>query len=109
MKSFKYTALSTDGAKVDGIVEAVDEFYAVDKIKLECPIVLRLEEVKTGGIWDLLNADFGKKFDAKALSVMCSQFSVILGSGIGVDQCLRLIAEQTMDKKLKKMLKSKCG
>jgi type IV pilus assembly protein PilC len=106
MKSYKYSALSPDGARVDGVVEGTDEYHAVDKIKTEYPIVLRLQEVKTGGIWDFLRADMNTKLDTKALSVMCSQFSVILKSGISLDSCLRLVAGQTMDKRLKKMLMS---
>ncbi len=35
---------------------------------------------------------------------MCSQFSIILNSGVPIDTCLNMIAAQTKDKKLKKML-----
>ena len=105
MKSYKYTAMSRDGAKVNGVIDAIDEYAAVDKIKVDCPVVLKVEPVKTGGIYDLLNADVGgKKVDSKALSVMCSQFAVIISSGISVSGCLTMIAAQTEDKKLKKML-----
>ncbi len=105
MLTYRYSAMSPDGARVNGVVDAVDEYAAVEKIKARCPIVLKIEPVKTGGIWDILNADVGsKKVDAKALSVMCSQFAVILKSGIAVDKSLAMIASQTEDKKLKKML-----
>lgn len=105
MKSYKYSALSRDGARVNGVIDAIDVYAAVDKIKADCPIVLKIEAVKTGGIYDVLNADVGgRKTDAKALSIMCSQFSTIISSGIGIDDCLSMIAAQTEDKKLKKML-----
>lgn len=105
MKSFKYSAMSRDGAKVNGVIDAIDEYAAVDKIKADCPVVLKIEPVKTGGIYDFLHADVGgKKVDAKALSVMCSQFAVIISSGISIDACLTMIAAQTEDKRLKKML-----
>lgn len=105
MMTFKYSAMSRDGAKVNGVVDAIDEYAAVDKIKADCPIVLKIEPVKTGGIYDFLHADVGgKKVDAKALSVMCSQFAVIISSGISIDGCLSMIAAQTEDKRLKKML-----
>ena len=45
MLSFKYKALSPDGAKVNGVVEAVDEYSAVDKIKATCPVVVSIEQV----------------------------------------------------------------
>lgn len=105
MRSFKYSALSRDGAKVNGVMDAIDEYSAVDKIKVDCPVVLSIQPVKTGGVYDMLNADVGsRKADAKALSIMCSQFSVIISSGIAIDDCLSMIAAQTEDKKLKKML-----
>ena len=105
MLSFKYKALSPDGAKVNGVVEAVDEYSAVDKIKATCPVVVSIEQIKTGGIYDLLNKELSHKMDTKALSVMCSQFSIILSSGISIASCTKMIADQTKDKKLKKMLR----
>ena len=108
MNTYKYSAISKDGAKVHGFLEAVDEYTAVSKIKLECPVVLIVEELKEqSGLAKFLNADIGgKKVDIKALSVMCSQFSIILSSGVPVDAAIRMIASQTVDKKLKTMLET---
>lgn len=103
MITYRYKGMSADGAKVKGIVEATDEYSAVAKIKNTCPIVLSVDPVqeKTG----LLTMEIGgNKIDQKALSVMCSQFSIILKSGVPVSRCMELIADQTQDKKLKKML-----
>lgn len=105
MISYRYKALSKDGAKVNGVVEAIDEMHAVEKIREKCPIVIDISEVKIGGIYDILNIEIGKKFDVKALSVMCSQFSIILSAGTPINQALHMIASQTQDKKLKKCLK----
>ena len=104
MTSFKYSALSPDGAKVSGVVSAIDEYAAVDRIKAKYPVVLKIEEVKENSLDKILNFEIGSKYDAKALSVMCSQFSIILNSGVPIDECLKMIASQTNDKKLKKML-----
>lgn len=104
MTSFKYSAISKDGAKVNGIVNAIDEYAAVDKIKAKYPVVVKIEEVKDSLANRILNFEIGSKYDAKALSVMCSQFSIILNSGVSIDACLNMIAAQTNDKKLKKML-----
>ena len=40
----------------------------------------------------------------KDLAVMCSQFSIILGAGLPVVRAIELIADQTVDKNLKKAL-----
>lgn len=106
MISYKYTAQSRDGAKVSGVLDAVDEYAAVASIKQEYPIVLSIAEVKQGGMHDLLNREINTKIDHKALSVMCSQFSIILSSGVAIDKAIMMVAEQTRDKRLKKMLES---
>lgn len=92
-----------DGAKVHGIVEAVDEYTAVARIKETCPIVLDMKPVKEKH--GILSKEIGKpKVDHKALSVMCSQFAIILQSGVPIDTCMSLISRQVKDKHLKKML-----
>ena len=104
MITYKYTAMSKDGAKVTGVVNAIDEYSAVDRIKAKYPVVVKVEEVNDT-LWNrLMNVELGPKFDEKALSVMCSQFSIVLNSGVPIDTCLNMIAAQTKDKKLKKML-----
>lgn len=103
MITYQYRGMSVDGAKVRGIVEATDEYAAVAKIKATCPIVLKITPVKEKN--NILMMEIGgKKIDAKALSVMCSQFAIILRSGVPIARCMEMIADQTQDKKLKKML-----
>ena len=102
MTTYKYVAMSPDGAKVTGIVNAVDEFTAVEMIKAKCPVILEVKEVKEKK--SILDIEIGPKYDAKALSIMCNQFAIVLSSGVTVDNCLTMIAQQTKDKKLKKML-----
>ena len=46
MATYKYTAISKDGVKVSGVVEGFHEFDAVDRIKQDCDIVLKLTEVE---------------------------------------------------------------
>ena len=106
MNTYKYSALSPDGAKVNGVVDAVDEYAAVRRIKTDCPVVLSISEVKEqAGVVKFLNSDIGgKKVDLKSLSVMCSQFHIIMGSGVPVDAAIRMIAQQTVDKNLRRML-----
>lgn len=104
MITYRYSALSPNGARVKGVVDALDEYGAVEKIKATCPVVLSIQEVKTSGLDGLLSKEIGHKVDTKALAVMCSQFAIILSSGIPISNCTTMIAEQTKDKKLKRML-----
>ncbi|MBR5341377.1 MAG: type II secretion system F family protein [Erysipelotrichaceae bacterium] len=104
MITYKYSAISKDGAKVSGIIKAIDEYQAVERVKAQYPVVVKIDEVKDTLMNQILNFEIGKKFDAKALSVMCSQFGIVLESGVPIDECLKMIAAQTKDKKIKKML-----
>ena len=104
LAKFKYSALSRDGEKVEGVIDGYNELDAVDRIKRECDVVLKIEEVnedKTG----LLNLEIGgNKLNPKAFTVMCSQFAIILRSGIPISRTVQLIAEKTTDKPLKRLL-----
>ena len=104
MVSYKYTALTADGTKVNGVVEGLNKIQAAESIKARFPVIVDLEEVKTGGAIDIMNMDVGKVFDDKTLSVMCSQFQIILNSGIVIDDCVRMVASQTTKKNVKAML-----
>ena len=104
MVKYKYSAMSKDGEKVSGIIDAFNELDAVDRIKESCSIVLKLTEVKEDGS-GFLNMQIGKpKLNTKAFTVMCSQFSIILSSGIPIARTVELIAEKTTNKPLKQML-----
>ncbi len=104
MATYKYTALSADGAKVNGVVDAIDEFAAVARIKAQYPVVVKVDEVVKNDALAFLSQDINKKVDHKALSVMCSQFAIMLQSGMNIAVCMEMIANQTEDKKLKAML-----
>lgn len=101
MLTYKYTAISRGGQRVNGVVEAFDQMDAVDRIKRECDIVLKIAEVKEGG---LMSRELSTKLNAKAFTMMCSQFAIILGAGIPVGRTVHLIADKTTDKPLKKIL-----
>ena len=103
MITYQYKAITSDGATTRGVVQATDEFAAVRKIKETCPIITKLTPVKERrGIMTMEIG--GRKINQKNLSVMCSQFAIILKSGVNISRCMEMIAEQTEDKKLKKML-----
>ena len=104
MVTFKYQAISKNGEKVSGVVEAFNEPDAVERIKQTCNVVLRLAEVKSKRT-GFLNMEIGKpKLNAKAFTVMCSQFAIILRAGIPIARTVHLIADKTSDKPLKNML-----
>ena len=104
MVTYKYIALTPEGAKVNGVVDAVDEYAAVSRIKTQYPVVIKIDPVVKNEKLAFLSQDINKKVDPKALSVMCSQFSIMLQSGMNIAVCMEMIANQTEDKKLSTML-----
>ena len=106
MITYKYSALSKDGKKVSGVVEAFNEMDAASKIKESYSIVLQVAPVKEQSkLAAFLSMDIGgNKLDDKAFTLMCSQFSVILKAGVPITRTCHLIADKMTDKTLKKVL-----
>ncbi|MGN0403963.1 MAG: type II secretion system F family protein [Bariatricus sp.] len=85
-------------------MEGFNELDAVDRIKRSCDIVLKMTEVKEKKA-GILNAEVGgNKLNAKAFTVMCSQFAIILRAGVPIARTVHLIAAKTTNKTLKKIL-----
>ena len=104
MAQFKYSALSANGERVSGMITGYNELDAATRVKENYGVILKIQEVNEEQM-GLLNYDlFGNKLDAKAFTVMCSQFSIILRAGVPIARACHLIADKTTDKPLKKML-----
>ena len=103
MTSFKYRARTADGTAVNGFIEAYDEFEAVDQLRLSYPIVEKLEEIKEK---KSLNIDLNEPLwvSDKVLSLTASQFSIMLKAGLPMARVVELIAGQTSDKLMKRIL-----
>lgn len=105
MVTYKYQAISHDGQKVSGVIDGFNELDAVDRIKENCDIVLKLTEVNDKKGPGFLNLEIGgNKLDSKAFTVMCNQFAIIVNAGIPIARAVKLIADKTTDKPLRKVL-----
>ena len=94
--------MSQSGQKVSGVIEAFNEMDAVDRIKQNHSVIIKMTPVKEN---NLLTMEIGgNKLNSKAFIVMCSQFAIILGAGIPIARTCHLIADKTTDKPLKRML-----
>jgi type IV pilus assembly protein PilC len=108
MQTFKYKAVSRDGAKVTGIVEAFDEYAAVTKVRETCSVVTSIDRVQNRTTQEKKELVLGK-ISEKSLAVMCSQFSIILSAGLPIVRAVELIADQTSDRALRRILKEAAG
>ena len=104
MNTYTYQITDYNGKRQKGTIDALDKNTAIEKLMPIAQSIDRIEEAKSGGIYDLANIEIGGGIDGKALSIMCSQFSIILSSGVAIDDATKMIARQTENKKLKKML-----
>lgn len=103
MPTYKYRAIDRDGQTVRGVIDAFDELAAIDTVKRTCPVIVEVRRVGKGE--SLLQKDIGpKQVELKQLAILCSQFSIVLAAGMPVAKAVELMAKQTGDKKLKKLL-----
>lgn len=105
MITYKYSAISKSGARVNGVIEGYNEMDAIDRIKADCDVVLKVTPVEEGKESFLTMEIGGNKLNSKQFTVMCSQFAIILKSGIPIARAVNLVYEKTTDKALKKLLK----
>ena len=103
MKTFKYSALG-NGEKVSGVIEAMDEYVAAERIKAQYPVLLKLTEIQQKE--SILNKNLTPLFNAKTLSVICSELGTILGAGVDIATSVQMIAGDMKNKKVKKMLRN---
>ncbi len=105
METFKYTAISKGGEKVSGVIEGFNEMDAAARIRDKCNVILKLEAENQKSTLGFLNQDIGgKKLNTKAFTVMCSQFAIIIKSGVPIARAVELIADKMTDKNLKELL-----
>lgn len=103
MPTYKYEASYPGGERVTGVIDAVSENDAVAQIRQSCETVLSLREVPRAAASDPL-ARF-HKISAKSLALTCQQFSIILKAGLPLVQTVDLVANQSEDKQLGRLLR----
>jgi len=101
--AYKYKALSRDGGKVSGVVEAYNEFEAVAQIKVECPVVLKITPVAEKRR-ERIDINEPLWVSDKVLSLTASQFAILLRAGIPAARTVEIIAQQTSDRLMKRIL-----
>lgn len=102
MTTYKYKGVSPDGARVSGVIKAYDEFEAVSQLRETCSVVTKIEAVpeqKEGGV------SFGShRIKDKELAILCSQFAIILTSGLPIVRCVEMVAAQARTREVRQLL-----
>ncbi len=103
MTTFKYRAKAADGTTVNGIIEAYDEYEAIDQIRRTCPVVEKIKPVRSD---KKINIDLNEPLwvSDKTLALTANQFYIMLKAGISMTRVIEIVAEQSDDKLMKKIL-----
>ncbi len=104
MNTYKYRARSIeDNKSVNGVIEAYSEFEAVAQIKAKDMIVEKITPMtEKQGVHIDLNEPLW--VSDKVLALTASQFAIMLKAGLPMGRVVQLIADQTSDKLMKKIL-----
>lgn len=103
MAAFGYVAVDKTGKEVKGSIEAESIEQARQQAKQNGLTLLSLKE--QGLLSKDLSVDFSKKPGARDLGVMCRQFVSMARAGVTMIESLKLLSEQTENKKLQGVLK----
>jgi type II secretory pathway component PulF len=110
-KTFAYSARDEGGKLVRGRVDATSEAAVISKLKLLGISPISVDEAGTGtGLSrEISFGSLGKNVGLKDLAVMSRQMSTMIGAGLSLIRTLTILAEQTENKELSRVLSIVCG
>ncbi|WFA09674.1 type II secretion system F family protein [Tissierella sp. Yu-01] len=98
---YKYKAIAKNGQMVEGTFEAGNESDVVAMIKGNNNLPLSIErDIETEASVEL----FSPRIKKKDLAVFCRQFYTMIDAGLGIVKCLDILATQTQNRTLKKII-----
>ena len=109
MTTYHYKGLTSNGAPVEGVIEAFDQQDAVTRSRANCRVLISVEPVNKSKFNNLMSADLGEmlnggKVQPKKLALICSQLGIELKAGLPLVSSLQLVAENEPDKRLKRLM-----
>ncbi len=105
MQTFKYRAVAQDGSTVNGVIEAYDEFEAIGEIRKTYAVVESIKPVRNGRKFSI---DINEPLwvSNKTLAITANQFYIMLRAGLSMTRTIELIAEQSSDKLMRRILRA---
>jgi general secretion pathway protein F len=101
MSVFSYRATTIEGAIMEGVIEAIDEQSAIDRLKNTGLIPLSVAAPKES---------IGKKFSLRSsradLLTFTTELSALLGAGLPLDRSLNILSEISESSEMKKVIDS---
>lgn len=103
MAKFKYRAMKADGSKISGDFDGNSRDEVMDMITSNGYYPLMIEEVPESTKIEL---SFKKKATTKDISILCRQLYTMIDAGVSINNSLNILANNTSNKKLKKIIYS---
>lgn len=102
MATFGYEAVNKAGKVMKGSIDADDEAKVLSELKAKGLTVMSIK--KQGALTKDIELDIGGYPKPRDLSVFCRQFVSMTKAGVSIIDALKMLGEQTENKKLKKAL-----
>lgn len=101
MGIFSYKATTTDGAIVEGVIEAADEKDVAERLKNSGIIPLSIASPKEG-----LGRRFVRKSSRGDILTFTTELSSLLGAGLPLDRSLNILSDISEGSEMKNIIKS---
>ena len=105
MARFRYIALTDEGAKISGVIDARGEREAAIYVRGQGCVPLGLSAVHAAPSFLRLHPG-GRRPSLKALALLCGQLAILLDAGIPLARAVHLAAERTSDLPLRRLLRA---
>jgi type IV pilus assembly protein PilC len=102
--TFQYSVRDKVGKVVSGTLEAESQAAVASKLKQMGYAPISISQHKAGLKTDINIPGFGKKVKLKDLAIMSRQFATMINSGLSLLRSLTILAEQTENKELGRIL-----
>ncbi|NWF51610.1 MAG: type II secretion system F family protein [Nitrospirae bacterium] len=101
MAIFSYRATTLEGTIVEGVIEAIDEKTAIERLKNTGIIPLKVSAPKEG---------FGRRLTFRSakndLLTFTTELSALLGAGLPIDRSLNILSEISESREIKEIIQS---
>src|SRR3954465_10459537 len=102
--TFEYSVRDKAGKLVSGTLEADSQAAVATRLKSMGYAPVSIRSAKAGVNKELNIPGFGKKVKLKDLAIMSRQFATMINSGLSLLRALSILAEQTENKELARVL-----
>lgn len=109
IQAYAYRGRNAEGGIVKGRVDATSEAAVASRLRTMGLSPIAISEADATGLNREINLSFGSGVKLKDLAIMSRQMATMIGAGLSLLKTLSVLAEQTENKKLGKILTEVSG